>query len=46
MLFRSIQLYFGEAYGLVIESEPDEGTLIRIRLPAKPYTETMEKEQL
>ncbi len=41
-----IQLYFGEAYGLVIESEPDEGTLIRIRLPAKPYTETMEKEQL
>lgn len=41
-----IQLYFGEAYGLVIESEPDEGTLIRIRLPAKLYTETMEKEQL
>lgn len=41
-----IQLYFGEAYGLVIESEPDEGTLIRIRLPAEPYTETMEKEQL
>lgn len=41
-----IQLYFGEAYGLVIESEPDEGTLIRIRLPARPYTEMPEKERL
>lgn len=28
-----IQLYFGAAYGLEIESEPDEGTLVRIRLP-------------
>ena len=28
-----IQLYFGSAYGLEIESEPDEGTLVRIRLP-------------
>ena len=28
-----IQLYFGEAYGLEIESEPDEGTLVRIHLP-------------
>ena len=28
-----IQLYFGEAYGLKIESEPDEGTIIRIHLP-------------
>lgn len=30
-----IKLYFGEAYGLEVESEPDEGTLIRIVLPLK-----------
>ncbi len=40
-----IRLYFGEAYGLVIESEPDEGTVIRCHLPAEIYTETMEKDQ-
>ena len=28
-----IQLYFGNRYGLEIESEPDEGTLIRVHLP-------------
>lgn len=28
-----IRLYFGEKYGLEIESEPDEGTLVRIHLP-------------
>lgn len=32
-----IRLYFGEQYGLLIESEPDEGTVIRIHLPAVPY---------
>ena len=32
-----IKLYFGEEYGLTIESEPDEGTEIIIRLPAIPY---------
>lgn len=40
-----IRLYFGEAYGLVIESEPDEGTVIRCHLPAEIYMETMEKER-
>ena len=40
-----IRLYFGEAYGLDIESEPDEGTVIRIHLPAEIYIEAMEKEQ-
>lgn len=40
-----IKLYFGEAYGLAIESEPDEGTIIRIHLPAEVYTETVEREQ-
>ena len=28
-----IQLTFGKEYGLTIESEPDEGTLVRIRIP-------------
>lgn len=40
-----IRLYFGEEYGLTIESEPDEGTVIRIRLPAIPYSEILEKEK-
>lgn len=34
-----IKLYFGEAYGLLIQSEPDEGTIITIRLPLIPYNE-------
>ncbi|SDF40635.1 sensor histidine kinase [Marvinbryantia formatexigens DSM 14469] len=34
-----IQLLFGKAYGLSIESEPDEGTVVSIRLPAIPFTE-------
>jgi two-component system sensor histidine kinase YesM len=38
-----IRLTFGEPYGLTIFSEPDDGTTVRIRLPAlneeqaKPY---------
>lgn len=39
-----IRLYFGEQYGLRIESEPDEGTLIRIHLPAVPYKEIVMRE--
>ena len=31
---RRIQLTFGQAYGLTIFSEPDDGTVVRIRLPA------------
>lgn len=34
-----IRLYFGTAYGLAIYSEPDEGTTVRIHLPARPYGE-------
>lgn len=34
-----IMLYFGEEYGVLIESEPDEGTCIRLHLPAIPYNE-------
>ncbi len=40
-----IRLYFGTDYGLTIQSEPDVGTTISIRLPAQIYTEAMEKEQ-
>lgn len=36
---RRIQIYFGKEYGLAIESEPDEGTKVFIRIPAVPYTE-------
>ncbi len=31
---RRIQLFFGPEYGLAFFSEPDEGTLVRIHLPA------------
>ncbi len=36
---RRIQLRFGEQYGLKIESEPDEGTVVTIHLPAISYNE-------
>lgn len=36
---RRIQIFFGEEYGLIIESEPDEGTKVTIRIPAVPFTE-------
>ena len=36
---RRIQIYFGKEYGLTVESEPDEGTKVTIRIPAVPYTE-------
>lgn len=41
-----IHLYFGEQYGLDIQSEPDEGTVIIIHLPAVPYSDIVEKENL
>lgn len=41
-----IRLYFGEQYGLDIQSEPDVGTMIVIHLPAVPYCEIVEKENL
>ena len=40
-----IKLYFGEAYGLTIDSEPDEGTTITIHLPAVPYGPGVEREK-
>ncbi len=41
-----IQLYFGKEYGLEIESEPDEGTTIRIHLPRVLYTDEIGREGL
>lgn len=34
-----IQLLFGKEYGLSVESEPDEGTVVSVHIPAVPYTE-------
>ena len=34
-----IQILFGKEYGLVVESEPDEGTTVSICIPAVLYTE-------
>lgn len=41
---KRIQLRFGMEYGLVIESQPDEGTIVRICLPSLPYTPEMQKK--
>lgn len=38
-----IQLYFGTEYGLEIESEPDEGTTVRIHLPKTEEASSVEK---
>ena len=40
-----IRLTFGPAYGLTIFSEPDEGTLVRIRLPALSQEEASRYQQ-
>lgn len=37
-----IKLYFGDEYGLSIDSEPDEGTRITLRLPAIAYSDIKE----
>ena len=34
-----IQILFGKDYGLIVESELDEGTTVSIRIPAIAYTE-------
>ncbi len=40
---KRIHILFGKEYGLSIESEPDEGTTVYIRIPAVPYTEEWRK---
>ena len=39
-----IKIYFGEDYGLTIYSEPDEGTMIRVKMPCKKYDENIDEE--
>ena len=39
-----LRLRYGEQYGLQVESEPDTGTVVIIRMPAIPYSETAVKE--
>lgn len=39
-----IKLYFGERYGLEIESEFDEGTKITVHLPIIPYEEKTDEK--
>ena len=37
-----IQIVFGKEYGLLVESEPDEGTRVSICIPApKPFSRIM-----
>ena len=40
------KLYFGAEYGLSIESEPDEGTAVKIHLPAVPYEKVLEEKKV
>ena len=38
-----LKLRFGEEYGLIIHSCPDEGTLVQIHIPYIPYTKETQK---
>ncbi|WP_286905068.1 sensor histidine kinase [Clostridium sp. UBA1652] len=40
-----IQIYYGVEYGLKIYSEPDEGTMIRIHVPAINFNEAQKMEE-
>ena len=39
-----LKIYFGAAYGITIDSEPDEGTRVIIRMPKVREEEEHEKE--
>ena len=41
-----IKLYFGEEYGIQIESEPDEGTTIKVHLPKVIYDPYKKEENV
>lgn len=43
IIHNRLQILFGKEYGLVIESEPDEGTKVSIQIPAILYTEENRK---
>ena len=38
-----LQILFGKNYGILVESEPDEGTKVSIKIPAILYTEENRK---
>ena len=38
-----IQILFGKAYGLSVESELDEGTTVSIRIPAIPFSQEKQR---
>ena len=38
-----MKLRFGEEYGLIIHSCPDEGMLVQIHIPYVPYTSETQK---
>lgn len=40
-----IKLYFGDEYGLEVYSEPDEGTTIRIHMPAIEFNSAKEEKK-
>lgn len=40
---KRIKLRFGEQYGLIIESHPDEGMLVKIHIPFIPFTEETQR---
>lgn len=40
---KRIQIFFGKEYGLIIQSEPDEGTTVTIRIPAILYEDENRK---
>ena len=40
-----IKLYFGDKYGLEVYSEPDEGTTIRVHMPAIEFNSIKEEKE-
>lgn len=40
-----INLYFGEIYGVNVESEPDEGTIVKIKIPKLSLAQMERKEK-
>lgn len=38
-----IQILFGQQYGLRVQSEPDEGTIVSIHIPAVPFSDENQK---
>lgn len=41
-----IRLFYGDAYGISVSSEPGTGTSVKILLPVRNFSENMEEKQL